>query len=297
MNTIVRKKFTASLVFFLVIILLLSILSAYYLNMLSDKTKAILKENHYSVVYARNMTENLTKIYQEITYCVINDKIANEYLINKELMLFEKSLQMEKNNITEIGEDKLATDIETSFNEYRDSVNKNIKLSKPITFINYLHKKSINLDRQLMLLSKMNENAIEVKTYNAKVSAKNASFKMSIVGTLCFLIAFGFTFSLGSYYNERFFQLYNGIKEIVSGKYRERLHMSGIDEIYEISLIFDKMAEKLHENDEKMTLTLQKGLEKNKNIDDIHELENILVHIKNIEEQVQVLISKSGNKK
>jgi hypothetical protein len=297
MNTIVRKKFTASLVFFLVIILLLSILSAYYLNMLSDKTKAILKENHYSVVYARNMTENLNKIYQEITYCVINDKNADEALINKELKLFEKSLLMEKNNITEIGEDKLATDIETGFNEYRDSVNKNIKLSKPIIFINFLHKKSISLDQQLMLLSKMNENAIEIKTYNAKVSAKNAAFKMSIVGTLCFLIAFIFTFSLGSYYNERFYQLYNGIKEIVSGKYHERLHMSGTDEIYEISLIFDKMAEKLHENDEKMTLTLQTALGKDKGINDINELKSIIIHIKNIEEQLQVILSKSENKK
>ena len=54
MKTSIRsKKFTMGMVLFLVIILLLSISSAFYLNKLSGKTSAILKENHYSVVYAR----------------------------------------------------------------------------------------------------------------------------------------------------------------------------------------------------------------------------------------------------
>ncbi len=50
MKTSIRsKRFTMGMILFLVIILLLSISSAYYLNRLSDKTSAILKENHYSL--------------------------------------------------------------------------------------------------------------------------------------------------------------------------------------------------------------------------------------------------------
>ena len=46
-----------------------------------------------------------------------------------------------------------------------------------------------------MLLSQMNEKAIEEKTDDAKVSAKKATIQMTFIGTLCFLIAYGFTLS------------------------------------------------------------------------------------------------------
>ena len=79
---------------------------------------------------------------------------------------------------------------------------------------------------------------------------------MTIIGTLCFLIAYGFTFIFSSYFNERFFQLYNGIKEIVSSNYNQRLYLDGKDEFYEISLVFNEMADKLNENKQKMSVTL-----------------------------------------
>ena len=63
MKTSIRsKRFTMGMVLFLVTILLLSVSSAFYLNRLSGKTSAILKENHYSVVYAQDMSEVLTNI-------------------------------------------------------------------------------------------------------------------------------------------------------------------------------------------------------------------------------------------
>ena len=128
MKTSIRsKRFTMGMVLFLVIILLLSVSSAYYLNRLSGKTSAILKENHYSVVYAQDMSEDLTNINQEITNCFLTNKNPDTSIINKEFMIFNKSLELEKNNITEIGEDKLVSDIETDYNEYRDSVLEFIK--------------------------------------------------------------------------------------------------------------------------------------------------------------------------
>jgi hypothetical protein len=297
MNTIIRRRFTLGIVFFLVIILLLSVSSAYFLNMLSEKTSAILKENHYSVAYARNMAKSLTNINQEIFTCILSNKNPDKVLINKELELFRLSFQLEKNNITEIGEDQIASAIETSFNEYRDYVRKFIKLQKPFDVVHDMQMKFGDLYQQLMLLSQLNEKAIEEKTDDAKASAKYASIKMSIIGTVCFLIAFGFTFSIGSYFNERFFQLYNGIKEIVSSKYSERLFMSGKDEIYEVSLIFNEMAEKLHGYNEKMDLNLQTELRKDLSIKDIQELKSILIQIKSVEEQTLSIISRIENKK
>lgn len=298
MKTSIRTKFTVGVVFFLVIILILSVLSAFYLNMLSGKTNAILKENHYSVIYARDMSENLTNINQEITNYALTNKNLDSSFINKELKLFDKSLQLEKSNITETGEDKLAADIETAFNEYHDSVKKMMKPAKDVASIAYLQNKFGSLYQQLMLLSQMNEKAIELKTNDTKVSAKKASIQMTIVATLCFLIAFGFTFSFGSYFSERFYQLYNGIKEISANNYGQRLYFDGKDEFYEISLVFNKMAEKLSGTNPKKPISFDDlVLEKDQNINDIRELKKILISMKSIEEQALVVISKLENQK
>ena len=55
----IRSKFSTGMVF-LIIILALSIFSAYYMNKVSIETSSILKENYLSVVYAREMAEGLT---------------------------------------------------------------------------------------------------------------------------------------------------------------------------------------------------------------------------------------------
>ena len=52
MKPSIRTKFIIGIIFFFVIISVLSIFSAVYLNKLSKKTSAILKENHLSVIYS-----------------------------------------------------------------------------------------------------------------------------------------------------------------------------------------------------------------------------------------------------
>ena len=298
MKPSIRTKFSLGLVFFFVVILLLSILSAYYLNMLSRKTSAILKENVISVICARDMSDALNKVNQETTNCVLFGKILDSLYINNELKLFDKSLGLEKNNITEIGEDKIANGIDAAFTEYRDSVVKFIKSPKSIARVQALQMKFNNLYTQLGLLSQLNEKAIEIKTDAAKVSAKKASMQMTIVGTVCFLVAFAFTFSFGSYFNERFFQLYNGIKEIASNNYGQRLYFDGKDEFYEISLVFNEMAEKLSGSGTKKTLTFDDiELKEDQYLNDVQELKRILISMKSIEEQALVIISKLENKK
>jgi methyl-accepting chemotaxis protein len=275
---------------------LLSISSAFYLNRLSRKTSAILKENHYSVVYARDMSEDLTNINQGIINPFITNKNPDTLFINQEFTLFNKSLESEKNNITEVGEGQLVSDIETNYIDYHDSVLKYIKSQNPVIKVVYLQKKYETLYRQLILLSQINGKAIEEKTDDAKVSAKKAAFQMTFIGTICFLIAYGFTFIFSSYFNERFYKLYNGIKEVVSSNYRQKIFLDGNDELSEISLAFNEMAERLDQNKPKISVTLQKDPGNDNNLNDIQELKNILLRIKNAEEQALELISRIDKK-
>ncbi len=296
MKKTIRLRFISGVVFFLVIILLLSVLSAFYLNRLADKTGKILKENHDSVVFARDMSESITLINQEILYYYFAKQNPDSLLIDKELTAFRKSLELEKNNITEPGEDKLALNIEKEFNEYNIEILDFIKLPKSETEGFSLQNRYGILFQQLNLLSQMNENAIEVKTADAKITAKNASIQMSIVAAICILVAFSFTYSFSAYFNERFTQLYDGIKEIVSSNYGQRLYFEGKDEFYEISIICNEMAEKLSENNEKFDVMLKEDSEKLSNAGNIAELKTLLTRLKHVEEQANELFSKFENK-
>jgi methyl-accepting chemotaxis protein len=271
--------------------------SAYYLTKLSAKTSLIMKENHLSVVYARDMSEGIMSLNQEVANSYLTSRNPDSALINRELNSFSASLKLEKNNITETGEDKLVSGIDKGFNQYQDSLVAFNSTPNPVNKLLYLQKQFSSLYQQLAFLSRINEKAIEFKTEDARLSAKNALKQMSFLGTLCFLIALSFTYNFASYFNGRFFQLYNGIKELVSSNYGQRLHFEGKDEFYDISLVFNEMAEKLNENKQKMDLTLQVDKELYDSNGDVKELKKLLERINSIEEQATDLISRLENKK
>ena len=283
------------MIFLFLIILVLCVFSGYYLNQLSGKTSAILKENYLSVVYAREMSEGLVNIDQEITAAFLMNRRSDSLKIVKELNLIDKSLLAEKNNLTEPGEDKVVAGIESDYGEYRDTLLKNIK-SKSAGHILYLQSKSGDLYQKLLILSQMNGNAIEMKTDDAKAYSKDALTRMTILASLCFLIGMSFTFSFSSYFNQRFFQLYNGIKEIVSSNFDQHLYYDGKDEFYEISLVFNEMADKLKKNMPKMSVALHEESAKEISPDDIEELKKMLLRIKNTEIAASALISKFEKK-
>jgi two-component system, NtrC family, sensor histidine kinase KinB len=292
----IRTRFIMGMIFLFLIILVLSVFSGYYLNKLSGKTSAILKENYLSVVYAREMSEGLLNINQEITNSFLMHRKSDSIKIIKELSIINASLLSAKSNITEPGEDKLVSDIESDYSEYRDSVLKIIKSPETVAGMLYLQNKSGDLHQRLLLLSQMNGNAIEMKTDDAKASSKSALTQMTILASLCFLIGMSFTFSFSSYFNQRFFQLYNGIKEIVSSNFDQHLYYDGKDEFYEISLVFNEMADKLKKDMPKMSVALryEAGIEISS--DDIEELKKMLLRIKNTEIAASALISKYEKK-
>lgn len=292
----IRTKFTIGMIFLFIIISVLAVFSGYYLNKLSAKTSAILKENFLSVVYAREMSEGLMSINQEITSSFITKRIPDSLKIDKELKKINMSLVSEKNNITEPGEDILVKDIETEYVEYSDSLHTFIKYQKSATGLFYLQNKSGKLYQQLSILSQMNGKALEVKTDDAKASSKSALAKMSILASLCFLIGMSFSFSFATYFNRRFFLLYNGLKEVVSSNFNQHLFLEGNDEFYDISLVINEMADKLKKDKQKMSVTLQEESLKGVNPNDIEELEKMLFRIKVMEEQAAALLAKFTKK-
>ncbi len=281
---------------FVAIILLLSVTSAYYLNNLSNKTSAILKENHFSVVYARDMSNDLLKINTEVTNSYIQGKVIDTSLTSKMLALFEKSLFLEKNNITEVGEDTLASNIEKSYLGYKSMVSSLYNSPIQADKVLLLQTKFITTNDKLTLLSQMNESAIELKTDDAKVSAKKATLQMTFIGTICFLIAYGYTFIFSSYFNERFYKLFNGVKNLSASNYIQQFNISGNDELSEIATIVNQMADKLGKPEINLFNEVIEPLKNSINTNELEELKILIGKIKTLEKEAIELVSKIENK-
>jgi nitrate/nitrite-specific signal transduction histidine kinase len=293
----VRRRITFGMIFLFLIILVLAVFSGYYLNRLSGKTSAILKENYLSVVYSRDMNEDVMNINKELTTSFIKKIPPDTVRITEALNHFSKSLADARNNITEPGEDKLVADIEKGYLAYRESVLSNMNSGRSAEAMGFLQNKAGTLDQLLLLLSQINGKAIEVKTDDAKTFSYRALTHMTILATICFLIGMSYTFSFASYFNQRIYQLHNGIKQIVASNFNQHLFFEGRrDEFYEISVVFNEMADKLKENERKLALTLPSGTEKKLSNAELEELKKMLSRMRSIEEEAAGLISRFDKK-
>jgi len=129
-----------------------------------------------------------------------------------------------------------------------------------------------------------------------KFRQKTLRYKWHLLELCVFLIAYGYTFIFSSYFNERFYKLYNGIKEIVSSNYSQRIYLDGNDELSEISLIFNEMAEKLNKIDQESITLIKEPLKKEMDLSELQELKSVLEKMKIFEKQASELISKLENK-
>jgi nitrate/nitrite-specific signal transduction histidine kinase len=289
----VRRRITFGMIFLFLIILLLSVFSGYYLNRLSGKTSAIQKENYLSVVYARDMNEDIMTINKELSTSFFKKISADSVRISAALDHFRRSLADEKNNITEPGEEKLVSDIEGAFTAYQEVVLKNMNNGSTAEAMVLVENRSAALDQLLLHLSEINGKAIESKTDEAKAFSNRALTRMTILACICFLIGMSYTYSFAMYFNQRIFQLHTGIKQIVASNFDQHLFFEGHrDEFYEISVVFNEMADKLKDIERKLSLTLPSVQDKKVNSGELDELKKILSKIKLVESEAEELISR-----
>lgn len=296
MKVSIRTRFTIGMLFFFIIIAVISIMSAYYMKRLSDKSDSLLKENHLSVIFARDMAEELTILNQEISRSFLTDTYPDSALIVKASGAFNKTLQLEKNNITEAGEDELVSRIESGFNEYLHNIKGlgKILVSKEET--GALQTQFHNLYQQTMLLSQMNDQAIARKADDVKKTSEKGFLLVTTWASVCFLIALSFTFNFAAYYNERFKVLYDGIKAIGSGHYNHRMSFVGKDEFYEISEVFNDMAQKLNEIKQNVRGHFNEEKVMESTMTQVEELKRVLEQMHGMEKRALDLMSKLENK-
>jgi hypothetical protein len=162
-----KNKLTSRIVLLFVMIISLSLVSAYYNFSIENDTENILKANYNTLEYSRNMLLSLDEIN------------SNK---EKAIIAFETNLTKQMGNITEVGEDKATSSLQNNF----DSLKKN--------WTDEALKSQIR--QNIFRILKLNTVAIKKKSDIVKRTTEKANFCIAILGTLCFLIAFNLLLNL-----------------------------------------------------------------------------------------------------
>ena len=212
-----KTKVALGGIFLFALLILVGAVNFYYLNRLSDESKAIVKANYETLNYSREMLNELDSLSK------------NE----KGLEQFEKNLQLQENNITEPGEKEMTASLRKNFNVLKEEgINDSLLL---------LIRKDISLIMQVNL------QAIDKKNQAAQRSAENAKTIITIILTVCILIGFTFIFNFPSLVASPIAKLTEAIKAIANKNYGERIHINRKDEFGDLANAFNTMAERLDE--------------------------------------------------
>jgi len=213
----IKQKLQLGMGLLFAMILLLAAISVYYINRLSNDTKNILVDNYNTLDYSRKMQMALD----------------NDIRLPENQQLFITNLQLQQKNITEPGEGELTASLALHFGLLQQNGSDTHQV------------KTIRRDLSNIML--LNMQAILRKNKIAERSSDNAIFWVSIIGTICFIIAFTLLFNLPGNIANPVRELTASIRDIAERNYSRRLHFNKNNEFGELAASFNTMAEKLEE--------------------------------------------------
>jgi len=217
----IKNKLRLGIGFIFLMALISSGMADYYLTRLSNDSKAILKDNYRSLVYVKNIEQAL-------------DNRTSPKSVN--LQIIESNLAKEEQNITEPGEKQFADSLRSAFDAY-----------KLIGNAQAFNEQNYKIRGLLYNIMRLNMTAIEQKDKTATGTANEAIIIVSLIGSLCFLIAFSFVVNFPGYIANPIKELIQGIKAIADKNYNKRLVFPAKDEFGDLAEAFNQMAGKLNE--------------------------------------------------
>lgn len=229
----VKQKLSLGLGTLFLMIIGLTLSSILLINQLKGDTQNILLDNYNSLDYARKMERALDAGLSDPS----NDS------------LFKENLEKQRLNITETGELELFNSLNDRYESYikTDSAGGEYAIRKDIADITLL-----------------NMQAIQRKSKAAEETANNAISWITVLGTVCFIVAFTLLVNLPGNIANPIRELSASIKQIAAKNYSQRVHFTKGNEFAELAASFNVMAEKLEEY---QTSSLQKLMMEKKRIE------------------------------
>lgn len=238
-----KSKILAGLIFLLSVILIISITGIISIYYLSEDSKAILKDNYASVGYTSNMISSLDNIFDSFVSSSGTDSIA------KWKDQFDKYFRLQKNNITEKGEQELVKRLEINYTRFLfliDSIS--INKTKPATE-DVISIKTIYSQTSVIIkaIYELNMEAIYRKNSTANKTADNVTIMMALTAASSILLTVIFILYFPAYITSPLKELTQKIDDISNKKYDQHINIHSNDELSLLASAFNKMTAKLKE--------------------------------------------------
>ncbi len=248
----IRQKLSLGFGGLLLIMMVIGIQSILHLSRLGESIDVILRENYRSVIACQEMKEALERIDSGILFTLLGDAEKGKELINKNLIVFEKALQAELNNITMPGEDEKTALLQEIFKQYKKGLKSIEERNTPPAF-----RRSIYFTNLLPAFHQIKDKADEILQMNqqnmsdannhARKSAANARRQMYILLFVGIITASGFVYFTGRWILRPINRLIKSTDEIGRGNLDLIVQSSSHDEIGYLSESFNTMTASLRE--------------------------------------------------
>lgn len=213
----IKSKLSIGIGILFALLLTVSIVAFAFINVLSGQTENILKDNNISIRYCNDMLRSL-------------DDLKNDHAA---VVNFEHALDGQEDNVTEKGENVVTQKVRYYFEKIKSN--------------NYAQADIDSINKQLYQLSDINQDAIERKNTSAIKATKEARLWISILTAVFVLVGFTLTINIPGSIAAPIKLLTDGIREISNKNYTKRIYLDNKDELGEMAIAFNKMAEKLYE--------------------------------------------------
>ena len=209
----------------------------------------ILRDNYKSVVAAQNMKEALERMDSSATFFLAGqtEKARTQYKRNR--LAFESALTAEADNITEPGEQDIATDISAKFSIYQKDIERLLFAHPQMTaqaaqnwYFQTLEPEFAGLKKRSQDVLDLNQSAIIRADSSARAEARQAAL-LGIAATIAAVIAA--LFLAGQTFRTLvtpLMSLTRQAREIGEGRLNQRIDHRRTDEIGQLAQSFNEMA-------------------------------------------------------
>ncbi|RZK43999.1 MAG: PAS domain-containing protein [Pedobacter sp.] len=210
-----KTKLRLGIGFLFIVLLSFGAISLYQINRISESTALILKDNNHSLQYAK-----------EMRLLIDRDSLHHTTSVTA----FKTLLEKERQNITEIGEEKAVDQLAEALARFL-ATGSNYELT---------HIKSA-----IYLIEDLNMQAIVNKSQLSEKTVAQSTLYLGLAAFIFFIILFTFIVSFPGIIANPLSLLLTGIQEIGNKNYKQRLHFKGTAEFAQLADAFNDMARKL----------------------------------------------------
>ena len=219
------------------------------LNKLDNSINAIMKSNYNSIVAVQNMSLILERQDSlQLSYIFTKNKdYIEKFYENKEE--FYSSLKVERNNITETGEDELSKKAKENYEIYSKRFDEFLKIKNEGEMQNYYFKEIFPVFEELKQnfrdLIDLNQTSMLIKKEKAAEISQQAV--LSIIFLVAAITVIGFilsSFIINGIFVQ-FRELIEKMNKISKGDYSQRIKPLNDKELKKLAETFNKMSEEL----------------------------------------------------